>query len=43
MHGEEQRDKVEAALLATSGVLSFWFDIYQQKAEIRARCDEKVR
>jgi hypothetical protein len=41
LFGEEQREKIENALLATTGVLSFWFDIHQQKAEIRARIDEK--
>jgi len=41
LFGEEQREKIESALLATTGVLSFWFDIHQQKAEIRARIDEK--
>jgi hypothetical protein len=39
LHGEAQRDAVEQSLLSVVGIVSFWFDIYQQKAEVRARVD----
>ena len=42
MHGEAQRDAVEAKLLNVVGVVSFWFDVYQQKAEVRARIEPSV-
>jgi hypothetical protein len=40
LHGETQRDAVEQSLLTVVGIVSFWFDVYQQKAEVRARCDQ---
>lgn len=40
LHGEAQRDAVEQSLLTVVGIVSFWFDIYQQKAEVRARVDQ---
>ncbi len=31
---------MEQSLLTVVGIVSFWFDIYQQKAEVRARVDQ---